>query len=184
MLLSHITKNCFIKIVSRNLNRFGNHGSAQSNHGNVCCSSSNIDNHIPLCLRYIYSGTDCSRYRLFNDTDLSGPCMTCRVHYGFFFNLCCSAGNTNANPRLSQGSSSHCLVYKILQHFFRKAIVRNNPLAKRTNRGNVLRCAPQHESGILSICHNVVILLIDRNHGRLFQNNPSTLYINQDTGCT
>ena len=101
MLLSHISNNRLVKIITGNLNRCTYYGTSKRNNRNIRSTTTDIYDHITAWLRNIDTSSDCCGYRLLDNLYISCSCCICCIFYRLLLYLCYSTRNTNRNSWLS-----------------------------------------------------------------------------------
>jgi len=101
VLLSHITHQGLIEIVSGSLDGGAYYGASQGDHRDIRSTASDIDDHVSAGLGNIDARSNGRRHRLLNDADLSGASLVGGVLNGLSLNLCGSAGDADCDPGLS-----------------------------------------------------------------------------------
>ena len=114
MLLSHVTDQSLIKVITCNLDGSAYYGSAKRDDCDICSTATDINDHVSAGLGNINSGTDGSCYRLLNDGNLAGTCLIGSVLNGLLLDLSRTARNADCDTRLAKGSFTYCLIDEIL----------------------------------------------------------------------
>ena len=86
-----VTAQCFHdisrKLISCNTNALIANNTRQSNYGNTCCTTANINNHITYRFFYINTYTQCSCHRFMYQVNFFGSCLLGTISYRTFFNF-------------------------------------------------------------------------------------------------
>ena len=98
---------------------------------------------------------------------------------GTLFHLCNAARYTYRNGRLNKRFSYKRLIYKIFNHLFRKLIIGNNALFKRSYCRNVSRRSSEHISCRRTDLQHLAGVLVNGNHRRLIEHNSLSLDIHK-----
>ena len=184
VLLPHVTEDGLIEVVAGDLDRFGNDRTVERDYGDIRGTTTDVDDHIALWLTDVDAGADCSRYRLLDDRDLAGTCMVSGILDGLLLDLGCATRDADRDARLPEGTLADGFINEVLQHLLRQGVVRDDALAQRTDRRDVLRGAAQHETRVLTVRKHGIRVAVDSHHGRLLQNDAAAFYIYKDAGGT
>ena len=184
VLLPHVTEDGLVEVVAGDLDGLGNDRTVQCDHGDIRGTTTDVNDHVALRLTDVNAGTDGSRYRLLDDRDLAGTCVVSGILDGLLLDLGRTARDADRDARLPEGTLADSFIDEVLQHLLRQGVVRDDALAQRTNRRDVLRSAAQHEARILTVRKHGVCIAVDSHHGRLLQNDAAAFYIYKDAGGT
>ena len=184
MLLPHVTEDGLIEVVAGHLDGLGNDRTVQCDHGDIRGTTTDVDDHVALRLTDVDAGTDGRRYRLLDDRDLTGTCVVSGILDGLLLDLGRTTWDADRDTRLPEGTLADGLLNEVLQHLLRQGVVRDDALAQRTNRRDVLRGAAQHETRVLTVRQHGVRIAVNGHHGRLLQNDAAAFYIYKDAGGT
>ena len=168
MLLSHVSDNCLIKIISGYLDRCADYRTTEWDNCYIWCTASDIYYHISAWLWNINTCTDCSCDWLLDNLNISGSCCKCSILNGLLLNLCNTTWHTYAHERLSEALLTKRLLDEVLDHLLCNCIIWDNTLTQRPDCNDITRCPSEHEACFLSDCLNLVGISVKCYYGRFF----------------
>ena len=89
--------------------------------------------------------------------------------------------DTDADLRLAEGQSSHCLLDKIAEHLLRHHIIGNDAVLKRVNLLECSRRPAQKHACILSDCPDPVVRAVKRCDAWFLEDNTPSAHIDKHT---
>ena len=184
MLLTHIADKCLIEIISRYFDGITYNRSAQGYDRHIGSTAANIHYHVSAGLGYIDTGSDRCRDRLLNDKHISRSALDGRILNCFTLNLGNSAGYADCDSGLTEISFAHSLLDEILHHLLGNGIIRDNTLAKRSDRYYISGSTAQHQSGVLTYSLYLMCITVESHNRGLFEYYALPSDINQYAGSS
>ena len=184
MLLTHITYDRFIKIITGDLYRCADNSTAQRDHSDICSTTTDIHDHISARSGNINTGSDSCCDRLLNNKYFSCACLISSILNCLLLYLSNTARYADSDLRLTERLLSNCLLNKMIQHLFRYREIRDHSLTQRTDCHDIARCTAKHQTRFLSDRFNSICISVECNDRRLFQYNALPFDINKDAGCS
>ena len=111
--------------------------------------------------------------------NFSGPGLISNFLNSFSLNLRNPAWNADTDPGLTENSVSHCLCYKIFQHFFCNIKVSDHSLTYRADHFHIRGHMACHLTGLFPYGSDLFCIFIINNYRRFLKNKSLCRRIHQ-----
>ena len=165
VLLTHVTNDCFVEVVTCDLDRSRYYRSAKGDHCDISCTTTDINDHITAWTGDVDTSTDGSCDRLLDNGYLTSTCCIGSILNSTLLNLCYTRWYADRDTRLTVRLLTNCLLDEILNHLLCYGVIRDNTLTKRTNSYDITRSTSQHETSFLTDCLNLISVMIKSDNG-------------------
>ena len=95
MAVTHVVHDVLRELIPCSVDGLILHDTSEGDHGDLCRTTTYIDDHVPFRSEDVYADTDSCCHRLIDHIYVTSPCVFARVTYGTYLYLCASGGDTD-----------------------------------------------------------------------------------------
>src|SRR6478736_3596558 len=171
-----------VELVARDPDGFARDDAAQRDDRNLGRAATHIDDHVAGGLMYGEPGADRGGHRLLDDVGgLAGAGVLGRFLHGALLDTGNSGRHANHHPGLRPATRVH-LLDEVAQHLLADVEVRDDAVLERPDRLDVTRGAADHPLRFRADRKRAPVLHVDRDDGRLVEDDAATPYVDQGVG--
>ena len=175
MLTAHVLLNVSCQHIACNTQTLVGNNTTQADYGNLCATSTYVDNHIALRCQHVQANTYGSCHRLVNQVNLTTTGMLRAVSNGTQLNLGTTAGNTDyhSHARREQTITRVNHLNQAAHHLLTGIEVGNHTVTQRADGLDFGVRLLVHHFCLIAYGNHTLAAAIQGNNAGLVNHNPA-----------
>ena len=173
MLTTHVFLNIGRKVIAGHLDAIIRNNTAKRNHGDLCCATANVNNHISFRCINVQTYTDGGCHWFINQENVTPTCMLCRIAHStkLHFRRARRDANHHAQCRRKEALTFMYHTNEAAHHLLTSIKVCNHAIAQWADNAYLIICLLVHQFGLFAHCNHTIRMFIQRYYRRLIYDN-------------